>query len=188
MDHFRATIVASPMLHPNRDARRGVLKLAAKLIGVAIGGLVAIPAVRFLFHPLRQPVASPDSETIRVASRRELNTRRPVRVSVFGELHDAWTRADRIKLGTAWLVQSPEGNVRAFSAECPHQGCQIDWNDDARRFDCPCHKSGFAEDGRCLFGPAPRGMDELEVALTDDSIRIRYQRFRARLKEKEPLG
>jgi hypothetical protein len=31
-------------------------------------------------------------------------------------------------------------------------------------------------------------MDELEVALTDDSIRIRYQRFRARLKEKEPLG
>ena len=177
------------MLLPNRDApRRGALKLAVKLIGAAIGTVVAIPAVRFWFHPLRATARPPDGDTVRVASRRELNTRRPVRVSVFGELHDAWTRIDRIKLGTAWLVQSTEGNVRAFSAECPHQGCQIDWNDDARRFDCPCHKSGFGEDGHCLFGPAPRGMDELEVALTDDSIRIRYQRFRPRLKEKEPLG
>lgn len=173
---------------PDRDARRGFLELATRLLASAVGAVIAVPAIRFILHPLGESAGSLDHETIRVAARRELNPRRPVRVSVFGELHDAWTRVDRIKLGTAWLVQSGEGNVRAFSAECPHQGCQIDWNDDARRFDCPCHKSGFGEDGRCLFGPAPRGMDELDVALTDDSIRIRYQRFRPRLKEKEPLG
>ena len=37
---------------------------------------------------------------------------------------------------------------------CPHMGCALKWNPREHSWDCPCHGSRFAEDGRLLDGPA----------------------------------
>ncbi len=37
---------------------------------------------------------------------------------------------------------------------CPHLGCALKWNPSERSWDCPCHGSRFAEDGRLLDNPA----------------------------------
>ena len=37
---------------------------------------------------------------------------------------------------------------------CPHMGCALKWNPDEHTWDCPCHGSRFAEDGRLLDNPA----------------------------------
>ncbi len=37
---------------------------------------------------------------------------------------------------------------------CPHLGCALKWNPAERSWDCPCHGSRFAEDGRLLDNPA----------------------------------
>ena len=182
--HHRCTLMADA----DGEARRRLLKVLTGGVVSMIGALGALPGVRFLLSPLRAASADSGVPSIRVASRFEVSPNKPLRVTVFGELKDAWMRLERVKLGNAWLVQSPEGRVRAFSAACPHLGCAIDWDEGAQRFDCPCHKSGFAMDGRCLFGPAPRALDELDVDVTDDSVKIRYQRFRPAVKDKEPLG
>ena len=49
---------------------------------------------------------------------------------------------------------------------CPHLGCALNWNPQERSWDCSCHGSRFAEDGRLLNNPAngdmkrqPRRMD-----------------------------
>ena len=37
---------------------------------------------------------------------------------------------------------------------CPHMGCALKYNPQEHSWDCPCHGSRFAEDGRLLDGPA----------------------------------
>ncbi len=41
---------------------------------------------------------------------------------------------------------------------CAHMGCELAWNPDERSWDCPCHGSRFAEDGRLLDNPAKKAM------------------------------
>ena len=37
---------------------------------------------------------------------------------------------------------------------CPHLGCALKWNKAEHSWDCPCHGSRFAENGRVLDNPA----------------------------------
>lgn len=170
------------------DPRRNFLKLLTGGITAAIGAVAAIPGLGFLAHPLRKETVIGADEPLRVASTDEVAPGKPMRVNVVGRTQDAWLRLDAVKLGACWLVRAPAGNVRAFSTVCPHLGCGTDWNDTTKKFDCPCHGSVFDLDGRCISGPSPRGMDELEVVTDGEDIKVRYQRFRVATSSKEPIG
>ncbi len=63
--------------------------------------------------------------------------------------------ADGRKLGA---YKDPEGNVFFVTTRCPHLGCELSWNQDERSWDCPCHGSRFAYDGRLISGPAQEGI------------------------------
>ncbi len=43
---------------------------------------------------------------------------------------------------------------------CPHLGCALKWNPREHSWDCPCHGSRFAGDGRLLNGPATGDLKE----------------------------
>lgn len=46
-------------------------------------------------------------------------------------------------------------NLLSFSEKrCPHMGCALKWNPAERSWDCACHGSRFAKDGRVLDNPA----------------------------------
>lgn len=46
-------------------------------------------------------------------------------------------------------------NLLRFSKRrCPHLGCALRWNAQEHSWDCPCHGSRFAPDGRLLDNPA----------------------------------
>ena len=47
-----------------------------------------------------------------------------------------------------------DGTLHAVSPTCTHLGCQVSFNAAERTWDCPCHGSRFAPDGRVLEGPA----------------------------------
>jgi glycine/D-amino acid oxidase-like deaminating enzyme/nitrite reductase/ring-hydroxylating ferredoxin subunit len=52
-----------------------------------------------------------------------------------------------------------DGKLYAVSTRCTHLGCQVNWNAAERSWDCPCHGSRFAPDGRVLHGPAVHGLE-----------------------------
>ncbi len=74
--------------------------------------------------------------------------------------------------GQKLAVIKTDGEVRAFSAVCPHMGCEIGWNDGEGTWDCPCHGSRFESDGSLKNGPAKRGLDPVEIKTDDNGIKL----------------
>jgi nitrite reductase/ring-hydroxylating ferredoxin subunit len=70
-----------------------------------------------------------------------------------------------IEEAQAWLGRDPLG-FYAIDAHCTHLGCLV--KHAAESFECPCHGSKFAFNGRVQQGPAPRNLRFLLVELTDD--------------------
>ncbi len=52
--------------------------------------------------------------------------------------------------------------VYAISTVCTHLGCIV--KTSANGFDCPCHGSGFTQDGSVRKGPAPKPLPWLKVS------------------------
>lgn len=55
---------------------------------------------------------------------------------------------------TYGVHKSHDGHLYAVSARCTHLGCTVAWNNDEKTWDCPCHGSRFACDGKVINGPA----------------------------------
>jgi len=66
----------------------------------------------------------------------------------------------------ALVVQIRRGDFRAFSAVCPHAGCQVQFDQQSDLFICPCHGSVFdGSTGAVQRGPAATGLSQIAVAL-----------------------
>ena len=50
------------------------------------------------------------------------------------------------------------GTVHALSPVCRHLHCHVHWNPAERSWDCPCHGSRYAADGRAIEGPTTRDL------------------------------
>jgi cytochrome b6-f complex iron-sulfur subunit len=64
------------------------------------------------------------------------------------------------------ILLRDERGVAAISSRCTHLGCTVTAN--ARGFECNCHGSAFARDGRVVRGPATRPLEWYLVVLGDD--------------------
>ncbi len=68
------------------------------------------------------------------------------------------------------VTQPTEGDFKAFSAVCPHQGCSVESSSDGE-IPCPCHGSRFSiEDGSVITGPATSGLETVEISVEGDAI------------------
>ncbi len=55
------------------------------------------------------------------------------------------------KLG---VFKDENGKLHMVDVTCPHVGCELNWNDAERSWDCPCHGSRFTYEGDIIEGPA----------------------------------
>jgi cytochrome b6-f complex iron-sulfur subunit len=72
--------------------------------------------------------------------------------------------------GTAVILAQPTaGEVVAFDARCPHQGCTV--APAADNLACPCHGSTFkTSDGSVITGPATSGLKAVPVTVSGDDV------------------
>ena len=68
------------------------------------------------------------------------------------------------------VTQPAEGDIRGFTAVCPHQGCLVSEVTNNEIL-CPCHGSLFsAEDGAVITGPATTGLAPVDVSVVDNQV------------------
>ena len=167
--------------------RRTLLKALIGLGGGLIAALVAVPGVGAMIDPLLRRRAS-GGDFVPVGDASALDASGPVALQVIGERVDAWTRSPGVLLGTVWVQRRGDGELLAFTAECPHLGCRIGYDDDEQKFSCPCHESRFGLDGGVESGPSPRAMDTLEARVRDGQVEVRFKRFRTQTDERSEIG
>ena len=56
-----------------------------------------------------------------------------------------------------------QNEVYAFNLSCPHQRTALRWNEAAKEFQCPKHKSKYTPSGSFISGRATRGMDRFAI-------------------------
>jgi menaquinol-cytochrome c reductase iron-sulfur subunit len=157
-------------------------------IGGAIGAVVAVPLVRYVLFPMGRDVVASGKEPIDVFDAGGLKPGAPpIRVQInAARMRDAWNVADEVPLGAAWVRKTESGEVQALSAVCPHLGCAVDFDSEAKVFKCPCHKSAFALNGEKMSGPSKRDLDPLPVQVDDGRVKITFIRYRSDIAEREP--
>ncbi|HMH45586.1 MAG TPA: Rieske 2Fe-2S domain-containing protein [Pyrinomonadaceae bacterium] len=62
-------------------------------------------------------------------------------------------------------VDKTSDRLFVIYARCTHLGCTPDWKPSENKFKCPCHGSGYDNEGVNFEGPAPRPMDRAHVEL-----------------------
>jgi len=63
-----------------------------------------------------------------------------------------------------WVTRTPD-RLFVIYARCTHLGCTPDWKPSENKFKCPCHGSGYDNEGINFEGPAPRPMDRAYLDL-----------------------
>ena len=76
----------------------------------------------------------------------------------------------------------------AFSARCPHEGCQVEWSAERAIYVCPCHASTWSREGERLGGPARRGLDPLDVRVNGGAVEVRYEVFALDTPDRTPVA
>ena len=70
-----------------------------------------------------------------------------------------------------WIVR--EGSqLYALVAYCTHLGCTPNWQENDRKFKCPCHGSGFHVSGINFEGPAPRPLERCHIELSPEGYLV----------------
>jgi quinol---cytochrome c reductase iron-sulfur subunit, bacillus type len=178
-----------PEISPSGD-RRDFLKRAA--CGVLGGVCVLAPAaagVAVLLDPLLRRHAS--GIFVRLTSLDLLPLGGPPRrFEVMEARRSAWTKYPRAPIGSVYLQRTGEREVRAFNASCPHLGCSVEFEPKRNAYFCPCHQSDFALDGaQSAASPSARPLDSLPIEIRGgDEVWVRFQNFKATIKEKIPVA
>jgi menaquinol-cytochrome c reductase iron-sulfur subunit len=140
------------------------LTVGASALGAAI---IAIPFVGFLLAPFfeRQPQvwrAVGPTDAFKIGA--------TTKVSFVDASPLPW--AGVVARTAAWVRRDPRGGFVAFSVNCTHFGCPVQWLPDAALFMCPCHGGVYYADGTVAAGPPPRPLPQYPVRVRNGQVEI----------------
>jgi Rieske Fe-S protein len=163
------------------ESRRDFLRLLPLGIFGAMLATVATAAFRFLRPPRAQ---ASSAKWIDVAPLSEVKGAKPVMRTITVERTAGWSST----LEEQFVYVLPQKGNQVVSAVCPHEGCNVNWREEAGVFSCPCHDSNFNADGARLGGPARRGLDPLPSREQNGVIQVQYQTFVNNVAERVTRG
>ena len=129
------------------------LFLGGSLIGTAASFIY--PLIRYLIPP-RQAEAAANK----------------VIAAKTGELAPNSAKLFRFGNSSALLINTADGQLRAFSATCTHLTCTVRYEGDTSTLFCPCHNGRFDLAGNVISGPPPRPLEAYVVEVSGGDIYV----------------
>ncbi|PZD96010.1 FAD-dependent oxidoreductase [Paenibacillus sambharensis] len=72
----------------------------------------------------------------------------------------------------AGAYKDENGNYHVVDTTCTHMGCELEWNNGERSWDCPCHGSRFSYTGDVIEGPATKALSKMDWPEDFEEIEI----------------
>jgi cytochrome b6-f complex iron-sulfur subunit len=70
----------------------------------------------------------------------------------------------------AIVIETPTGEIRAFSAVCTHLACTVQYREDLQQIWCACHDGHYDLYGKNIAGPPPRPLERYTANVRGDEI------------------
>jgi Rieske Fe-S protein len=177
------------MAHSPVPDRRRFWAVCTDLLLLAIGLLLAIPAVAYFLSPLwaRRNGARAEGGFVDAGPLADLPIGEWRLVPLDIRHQDGWKQS--VARRAVWVRRTgrTDHDVAVLSPICPHLGCPIDWLQAKDQFHCPCHGGTFDRTGRRTAGPPPRPMDPLDHEVRAGRLWVRWQDFKIGVAQRVPV-
>ncbi|MBI1822219.1 MAG: ubiquinol-cytochrome c reductase iron-sulfur subunit [Nitrospirae bacterium] len=167
---------------PEEVTRRSFFGKAIAAIAGSIALILSVPILGYTILPALRKREEPWSEVGPVT---QLEMNQPKELEVVRSVSSGWMKAASVR--SIWAFRKPEGEVVVYSPICTHLGCGYHWDDQKKKFLCPCHNSSFDLNGQVLGGPAPRPLDALPAKVEGDRLYVVYKEFKSGISRKEEI-
>ena len=139
----------------NHSTRRRFLNLFISSAAFAFIAMMIYPVIKYLTPP-KSTEAAP---TIVLAGE-------------VGELKKNSGKIFRFGNKPGILIDTPSGDMRAFSAVCTHLECTVQYRFNLEHIWCACHNGHYDLNGINIAGPPPRPLERYSVNIKGDKIYV----------------
>jgi Rieske Fe-S protein len=150
--------------------RQMFLKLGVAFNG-AVGVLLGIPIVRYLFSPVTRGRNEGYDRWISLGSIDQFPAGE-TRLATYRNPGASPTDGETAEI-PCWVRNIDGANFQVFAINCAHLGCPVRWFPQSRLFMCPCHGGVYYEDGARASGPPERGLFEYSFTIADGKVHIK---------------
>lgn len=157
----------SPAEQPASPGRRRLLVALVATLGVIVTVIVAMP---LLIFSLGSWLRRPSPVWRRVGPVSQFKVGETVAVSFENAAPLPWDGTTGRT--AAWLQRQSEQEFTAFSVNCTHLGCPVQWKADANLFLCPCHGGVYYPNGDVAGGPPPKPLPRYRVRIAAGEVEI----------------
>lgn len=81
------------------------------------------------------------------------------------ELHPGEGAVTMVKGQRKGIYKTNEGEIYTVDTTCTHLGCEVNWNEAEKTWDCPCHGSRFSYTGEVVEGPAEKPLQQYDYTM-----------------------
>ena len=134
-------------------SRRVFLQFLLKGGVLALFGATLYPVLRYLYPP--RGVESSVSNVV---------------AAKVGELGTNAAKIFRFGNRPGMLINTPQGELKAFSAVCTHLNCTVQYDQADSIIWCACHNGKYDLGGQVISGPPPRALEAYQVNVRGDDV------------------
>jgi len=131
-------------------------------VNLFLGGSLLGTVVSFLYPVIRYLIPPRQAEAVV----------KKILAAKVGELAPNSAKLFRFGSTAAVLVNTSDGQLRAFSAVCTHLTCTVNYEGDTGTLFCPCHNGRFDLAGNVISGPPPKPLESFEVEVSGGDVYV----------------
>ncbi|MFQ6070724.1 MAG: ubiquinol-cytochrome c reductase iron-sulfur subunit [Candidatus Aminicenantales bacterium] len=131
-----------------------------EFINLFLGGSLAGTIIAFLYPVIRYILPAKQTEVVATK----------ITAAKIGELAPDTYKIFKFGSSPAILINTAEGELKAFSAVCTHLTCTVIFEADSETIFCPCHNGRFDLSGNVISGPPPTPLESYAVEVVGEDI------------------